>query len=58
VKNTKPQAKDKEREERNKHTKDCWPSSVQTWPNLGERLISPIHYRWVLTKRYKWVTRN
>jgi len=29
VKSTKPQAKDKGREERNKHTKDCWPSSVQ-----------------------------
>jgi len=57
VKSTKPKAKDKERREKQTHQR-LLTQFGPTIPNLGERLISPIHYQRVLTKRYKWVTRN
>jgi len=45
---------DKESREKTTTTpRNCSPSSVQPWPTMEERLISPIHYQWVLTKRYK-----
>jgi len=55
VKNTKPKAKDKEKSETNT-PKNVYPiRSNLTYSR--ERLISPIHYQRVLTKRYKKVTK-
>ena len=42
--------KQNKREKWNKHTKKYLPNSVQQWPTLGKRLISPIYYRWLLYK--------
>ena len=41
---------DKESREIDNNTKKLFTQFGPTWPTMGERLISPIHYQWVLTK--------
>ena len=54
VKSTKPQAYESKKERKQTHQR-LFTQFGPTWPNLEERLISPILYQRVLTKRYKWV---